>query len=116
LPYKIRAFYKFRPQQMAQNITIHDFSKHLFWDVDINTFDFELHKSHLTQKVLEYGMMKDWELLKKVYGLETIKEISLNLRSLDVVTLSFLSAIFNIDKSEFRCYKHSLLFPNLWNS
>ncbi len=101
---------------MAQNITIHDFSKHLFWDVDINTFDFELHKSHLTQKVLEYGMMKDWELLKKVYGLETIKEISLNLRSLDVVTLSFLSAIFNIDKSEFRCYKHSLLFPNLWNS
>ena len=45
-----------------------------------------------------------------------IKEVSLNLRSLDAVTLSYLSAIFKIDKTEFRCYKHRQLYPNLWNS
>lgn len=101
---------------MNKEITINDFSKHLFWDVDLDGFDFEKHKAHLIQKVIEYGKMNDWNLLKKVYGLETIKEISLNLRSLDAVSLSFVSTIFNIKKEEFRCYKHRQLFPTYWNS
>jgi hypothetical protein len=101
---------------MTNQIKITDFSQHLFWDVDLSGFDFEKHKVHLIHKVLEYGLMKDWNLLKKNYGLETIKEVSLNLRSLDAVTLSYLAAIFNIDKTEFRCYKHRQLFPNYWNS
>ncbi|WP_276980297.1 hypothetical protein [Flavobacterium filum] len=101
---------------MKKPITIDDFSQHLFWDVDLADFDFQKHKSHLIQKVLEYGLMNDWNLLKEVYGLETIKEVSLNLRSLDAVTLSFLATIFQIDKKEFRCYKHKQLFPTYWNS
>ncbi len=88
---------------MNQEITINDFSQHLFWDVDLNRFDFELYKSHFIQKVLEYGFIKDWNLLKELYGLDTIKEIFLNLRSLDAVTLFYLAAIFKIDKTEFRC-------------
>lgn len=99
-----------------KKITVNDFSEHLFWDVDLNGFDLQKHKSQLIHKVLEYGLLKDWELLIALYGLETIKEISLNLRNLDVVTLSYLSAIFNIDKTEFRCYKHKQLYPNFWNS
>ncbi len=101
---------------MNQEITINDFSQYLFWDVDLNGFDFQKHKVHLIHKVLEYGFIKDWNLLKELYGLETIKEVSLNLRSLDAVTLSYLATIFKIDKTEFRCYKHRQLFPNLWNS
>ena len=60
--------------------------------------------------------MKDWELIKQFYGMEAIKITSLNARSLDAITLSFVSAVYNIDKTEFRCYKHRQLFPNLWNS
>jgi ribosomal protein S8 len=101
---------------MKKEITINDFSQHLFWDVDLNGFNFIKHKSHLIQKVLEYGFIKDWKLLKELYGLETIKEVSLNIRSLDAVTLSYLAAIFKTDKTEFRCYKHRQLYPNLWNS
>ncbi len=101
---------------MDKTITINDFSKHLFWDVDLDGFDFEKHKVHLINKVLEYGLINDWNLLKKVYGLETIKEVSLNLRSLDAVTLSYVSALFNIDKKEFRCYKHKQMYPTYWNS
>lgn len=101
---------------MNQEITINDFSQHLFWDIDLNDFDLEKHKAHLIQRVLEYGKMNDWQLLKKLYGLDTIKEVSLNLRCLDAVTLAYLSAIFNINKTEFRCYKHKQLYPNLWNS
>lgn len=101
---------------MRKDINTTDFSQHLFWDIDLDGFDLHAHKSHLIQKVLEYGELKDWELLQELYGLETIKEISLNLRSLDVMTLSYLSTIFNIDKTEFRCYKNKQLHPNLWNS
>ena len=101
---------------MQKPITIDDFSQHLFWDVDLDGFDFEKHKAHLIQKVLEYGLINDWNLLKKVYGLDTIKEVSLKLRSLDAVTLSYLSAIFKINKTEFRCYKQRQLFPTYWNS
>jgi hypothetical protein len=84
--------------------------------VDLCGFDFEKHKVHLIHKVLEYVLLKDWNLLKEMYGLNIIKEVSLNLRTLDADSLSFLSAIFNIDKTEFRCYKHKQLFPNYWNS
>lgn len=108
---KITIFVSMQPE-----ITINDFSPHLFWDVDLDGFDLKNHKSHLIQKVLEYGFINDWQLLKKLYGLEIIKEVSLNLRSLDAVTLSYLSAIFKIDKTEFRCYKHKQLYPTYWNS
>lgn len=75
---------------MDKPITINDFSKHLFCDVDLNGFDLDNYKVHLIHKVLEYGMLKDWNLLKEKYGLETIKEVSLTLRTLDAVTLSNL--------------------------
>lgn len=101
---------------MNQEITINDFSQHLFWDVDLNGFDLKKYQSFFIQRVLEYGKIKDWNLIKTLYGMEAIKESSLNARSLDAVTLSFVSTIFKIDKTEFRCYKHRQLFPNLWNS
>ncbi|MGI9650684.1 DUF6922 domain-containing protein [Chryseobacterium sp. RLHN22] len=101
---------------MNSEISIKDFSQHLFWDVDLATFDLENYKEFMVGRVVEYGKLKDWELLKSLYGKQKIKDISLNLRSLDAVSLSFLSTIFNIDKSEFRCYKHRQLVQNYWNS
>ena len=101
---------------MNKEITINDFSQHLFWDVDLNGFELNKYQSFFIQRVLEYGKMKDWKLIKELYGLEAIKEASLNARSLDAVTLSFVATLFKIDKTEFRCYKHRQLFQNLWNS
>ncbi len=101
---------------MNQEITISDFSPHLFWDVDVSDFDFEKHKSFFIERILEYGKMKDWNLIKKLYGMKEIETAALNARSLDAVTLSFVSNIFQIDIKEFRCYKHKQLFPTYWNS
>jgi hypothetical protein len=101
---------------MEKNITINDFSPHLFWDVDKSTFDLDKYKVQMISKVLEFGNWNDWINLKAYYGLKTIQEVTLNLRSLDEVTLSYVSTIFNIDKTEFRCYKHRQLVQNSWNS
>lgn len=101
---------------MKKEITIDDFSKFLFWDVDLNGFDLNKYQTFFIQRVLEYGKITDWNLIKELYGMDAIKEASLNARSLDAVTLSFVSTIFNINKTEFRCYKHRQLYPTLWNS
>lgn len=101
---------------MTASHSISDFSEHLFWDVDKAELDFEKSKEFIIHRVLEYGLMKDWNLIKEIYGLETIKEASLQFRELDDVTLAFLSAIFNIDKKEFRCYTNKTSMPGFWNS
>lgn len=101
---------------MNSKITISDFSPHLFWDVDLDTFNLENYQKFMTERVLEYGTLEDFKLLKKLYGIEKIKQISLDIRSLTPVTLSFLSHIFKIDKTEFRCYKYRQLVQNYWNS
>ena len=58
---------------MDKKITVADFSPHLFWDVDSEKFDLEKHAVQMIQKVLEFGKIEDWELLKLYYGLEKIK-------------------------------------------
>lgn len=100
---------------MGKQYSIHDLSSHLFWDTDINALDFEKSKEQIIYKVIEFGMIGDWEMIKAVYGLETIKNISLNFRSLDEVSLAFLANIFQIDKTNFRCYKLKQSNQNFWN-
>ncbi|MEX0812473.1 MAG: hypothetical protein WD048_09680 [Chitinophagales bacterium] len=95
---------------------ISDFSSHLFWDTNRDMLDFEKHKSQIIYQVLEYGEMKDWKMIQEIYDKDTLKEVTTNLRQLDVVTLSFIAHYLNIDKSEFRCYKNKQSNPNFWNS
>ena len=90
---------------MTNTYSIENLSPHLFWDVDKSKMSFENAKVQIIYKVLEFGLMSDWKIIQEVYGLETIKEVALELRQLDVVTLAFLSNLFSIDKTKFRCYK-----------
>jgi hypothetical protein len=101
---------------MNNVITINDFSPHLFWDVDRSKLDFKKSKEQIVYQVVEYGMMNDWLLLQQVYPKNTLKEIALNLRSLDKVSLSFLAHFFKVDKTQFRCYKQSQSNQSFWNS
>lgn len=102
--------------QSLSEVEVSNFSEHLFWDVDKTLLEFEKSKEYIIQRILEYGLIEDWKLLKQIYGLETIKEVSLQFRTLDAVTLSFLCAIFNIEKTEFKCYTNKTLIKNYWNS
>jgi hypothetical protein len=99
-----------------QTANINEFSEHLFWDVDRTKLDFQKSKEQIVYQVVEYGLMKDWLLLQKIYNRDTLKEIVLNLRVLDKVTLAFLAHFFQVDKSNFRCYRSSQSARNFWNS
>jgi hypothetical protein len=85
-------------------MSITDFSSHLFWDVDISTIDLEKHKEYVVHRVLEYGLMKDFILLNKIFSLEQIKDITIKLRNLDDRTLNFIAIITKTPLEKFRCY------------
>lgn len=92
------------------------FSPYLFWDMDLNTFDFDKNKEQLIYKVVEYGQLSDWNNVLRLYGEEEVKKAVMNMRSLDKSTLSFLSLFFNIEESKFRCYSPKQSVKNFWNS
>ena len=83
---------------------IQQFSPHLFWDVNRENLRLEKSKAYIIQRALEYGLLKDWLLIKKHYGMETITETAKGLRSLEPKALNFVATLSNTPKEEFRCY------------
>lgn len=100
---------------MKEKRYIDNMSKHLFWDVDVDTIDVEAHKAYIVQRVLEYGLWDDWMLLRRSLGLNQIVQISKGLRTLEPRALAYLSIISKTPKEEFRCYNTQQSNPQLWN-
>jgi hypothetical protein len=103
-------------KEIASKIQPSDFSSHLFWDVDSEKVDLQQSKKWLVERVLEYGNLNDWKSLKKIYGQDEIKKIVVTIRSMDEVTLSFLCVLFDLKRTNFRCYTTKQLAQNFWKS
>ncbi len=97
-------------------MTISDFSKHLFWDVDPNKLDPEKSKKLIIHRVLDYGLIEDWRIIYKYYGLNTITEVAKNIKDLDKKSASFLALLTDTNKKEFRCYNSEQSVMKFWNS
>lgn len=89
---------------MTQKTLISQLSPHLFWDIDINDFDAERNSAQLIQRVLECGELNDWKLVYSFYGLERIVSDCKSLRTLNPKALSFVCAISDTKKEDYRCY------------
>lgn len=87
----------------------------LFWDVDVQTLDFSLHKVSIIERITQRGRLQEFRDLLKFYGREEVKNILLKVRYLDKKTLAFCGTIFNISKTEFRCYKLAQSNPEHWH-
>ena len=48
---------------MSANEYIQQFSPHLFWDVRKEDIDFDVHAQYVIKRVLEYGLLNDWNLI-----------------------------------------------------
>jgi len=64
----------------------------------------EKNAAFLVERILDYGMISDWWLLRKNLSLEEITEIAVNLRNPDLRSLHFIAAISNVPLEKFRCY------------
>lgn len=68
----------------------------------------------MIQRVVEYGLLEDWLATVKFYGKETIATSVVQFRNLETKSLHFVSAIFDIPLSQFRCYKLKQSSQNFW--
>ncbi len=73
---------------------------------------FEAHHAFIVQRILAYGTLADFELLRKHLGLKRIAEIAKGLRNLDQVTLHFVATITHTPLNEFRCYTSTQSLTN----
>ena len=87
----------------------------LFWDVDVQTIDLDKHKASVIERIVTRGRWEEFKAMLRYYGSPTVEEVLLNARWLDKRTLAFCSAIFEVAKTEFRCYKLAQLNPGHWD-
>ena len=101
---------------MSTQSYISQLSPVLFWDMDKEQLDVERHSPGLIQRVLEYGTLQDWRLTRDFYGMDRIVADCKRLRTLDPMALSFICALSNTNKEDYRCYHFRQSNPTLWNS
>ncbi len=85
--------------------------EYLFWDIDVETLDYDENARFVIQRVIQRGSLDDWATLKEYYGLDLIKNEIILMRDLDQKTLNFFSLYFGIDKKNFRCYTTQRSIP-----
>lgn len=100
---------------MKSSLIIGQLSSHIFWDVDMYTLDSEKHAVFIVQRVIQYGLLKDWKLIKSCFGTEQLKKIIVQIPRLDPISTSFVSNLFKIEKSMLTCYKNKQLNQSFWS-
>lgn len=101
---------------MSSILYISKLSPVLFWDMDKSLLDAERHSASLIQRVLEYGTLEDWRLTRDYYGLDRIVADCKRLRTLDPMALSFVCAMSDTQKEDYRCYHFRQSIQTPWNS
>gem|GEM_PF-249652 len=91
-----------------------EFSTNLFWDADASQFDYEKHAEQIIPRVFMRGKLNDILEVLRYYGKNKVRDVLLQTRYLDKVTLSFVANYFKIEIEEFRCYKLSQSIPQHW--
>ena len=94
---------------------IGELSEHLFWDVDRNTLDIHKNFNFVLQRTLSYGLLRDWILLYKAFGLKKIVDETKKIRNLDDKSLHFIAQISGTSLSDFRCYTTKQSIPQHWH-
>lgn len=100
---------------MSKSEYIARFSAHLFWDVRREDVDLEVNAPFMVQRVLEYGLLEDWLLLRSFYGIPRIASVAQRLRTLEPRALAFICALSNTSKTDYRCFTTKQLNQQPWS-
>lgn len=98
-----------------KTFNINILSPHLFWDVDPSKLDPQRNMNQIIGRVLDYGLISDWNYILQYFGIELIAKVATSLRDLDPKTIAFISVLSGIPKEQFRCYTLTQSIPKHWN-
>lgn len=94
---------------------IEQLNKAYFWDVEIKKLDEEKSKRLIIERVINFGTLDEIKLIKEFYGIKSITSTLCNLNYIDPKTLNFVSQLFHIPKTKFKCYTREQLTRQPWN-
>lgn len=57
---------------------LNNFRKILFWDVDQDALELKENAQFIVGRVLDFGNIKEYLAIKKIYGLDKIKDLAHN--------------------------------------
>jgi hypothetical protein len=97
------------------SLLIQQLNQAYFWDVDIHQIDEEKSKRLIIERVINYGNLQEIKVLIGFYGKKEIIFTLCNLNYIDPKTLSFVSVLFHVPKTKFKCYTRSQLTNQPWN-
>ena len=92
-----------------------ELSLHIFWDVDVNKLDCDRDRQFIIHRVVEYGLLSDWKMIKKYYGVSLIAKEAVTFKNLDKKSVAFISLLSNIPREKFLCYTTEQSTPKHWN-
>ena len=101
--------------QKQGTLTVHDLSPHLFWDVDPVKLDLDKDFHFVLARILQYGLINDWILFYKHFGLEKITQEAKQIRDLDDKSIHFIAGLSGSKLEEFKCYTWKQSTPRHWN-
>lgn len=90
-------------------------SKQAFWDVDMDSIDYEKNARYVVEKVIERGKADDFNSLLKFYGAEKLKELALQATWLSDISINFCCTLFKVKPTDFKCYTKKQLNQAHWN-
>jgi len=96
-------------------ISVPTLPRHLFWDTDYNSIDWEQNAPYIIDRVLHRGSWEDFKAILNWYGQKKVSVIAQRLRHLDKCVLSFCSVYFDVPIENFRCYTWKQSNPTHWD-
>lgn len=94
---------------------IQQLNKACFWDIDITKLDEQKSKRLIIERMINFGTLDEIKLIKEFYGIQAITTTLCSLNYIDPKTLNFVSILFQIPKTEFKCYTKAQLTSQPWN-
>ena len=94
---------------------IEKLSPALFWDCDISIIDSEKNAPYNIERILTMGTWEEFRLLFERYEKTELRQIIVKLSDLDIRTIHFCSAYFQIPLLEFKCYVKKQSKQTHWN-
>lgn len=78
--------------------------RELFWDIDYDHLDPEIHKRVIIERVLSFGNLQEFFSILGAYSAQTLEDEIIKLGYLDPKTISFVAGFFNISQKRLKCY------------
>lgn len=101
--------------QATQEYPIEALSKRMFWDTPIENIHGVEHRHFIVERVMRYGRLADWKIIRQWYRPDVLREVVVELRELDDVSISFLCLVLGLKKEDFRCYIQKQSHPSFWD-